>query len=161
MSTSAGASGRKNVRIGERKKKNGGYAPDRERRRTWAVGDVCRRLADLGQAERLVDVDLEPQVGVVPVLDQHAQALAAGLQHALETRAAVQRRRRRRRLLLHVRQARRQARQLVRALRLVRREVAAHASGSHGHRRHEEDEHPTARIHGGPWMEELSGAAWL
>jgi hypothetical protein len=95
MSTSAGASGRKNVRIGERKKKNGGYAPDRERRRTWAVGDVCRRLADLGQAERLVDVDLEPQVGVVPVLDQHAQALAAGLQHALETRAAVQRRRRR------------------------------------------------------------------
>jgi hypothetical protein len=131
-----------------------------ERVRTWTHGDVCGRLAGLGQAERLGGVDLEPlQAGVVLVLDQHAQALRAGLHHGLEPRAALPRGRRRRRLLLHERQARLQANQRVHALGLVRRDVAAHSCGRHGHRRDEEDERPT-RIHGGR-MEEMSDAAWL
>jgi hypothetical protein len=125
-----------------------------ERVRTWAHGDVCGRLAGLGQAERLGGVDLEPlQAGVVLVLDQHAQALRAGLHHGLEPRAALPRGRRRRRLLLHVRQARLQAYQRVHTLGLVRRDVAAHSRGRHGHRRDEEDERPT-RFHGGQ-MEEM------
>jgi hypothetical protein len=147
-------------RIYQRKKRKLLRERKTERARTWALGDVCGRVAGMGQAKRLGGVDLEPrQAGVVLVLDQHAQALEAGLHHGLEPRAAVRRRCRRRRLLLHVRQARRQAQQRVHALGSVRRNVAAHSRGRHCHRRDEEDERPT-RIHEGR-MEQMSDVALL
>jgi len=122
-----------------------------QRPRTGAVGDVGGGLAEGGEPQRLGDVELEPQVGVVLVLDEHAQALAAGLQHRLEPLAAV--RRRHRRLVLHIRQARRQPHQLVRALRPVRREVPARRRRRRHHRRRHERHRP--RTHGGQSSPEL------
>jgi hypothetical protein len=102
--------------------------------RTWAVGECRGELAGVGQVHGARDVDLEPERGLVAVLDQHAQALLSRRHHRLQPRAAVRRRRPRRRRRLHVRQARRQAHQLVRAFGAVRGEVAArhrHGAGQH------------------------------
>lgn len=94
------------------------------------MGDVgAGGAAGVGEREREGGVDLDAQVGVVLVLDEHAQALGALPQHLAQAAAAVGRRRAG--LPLHVLQARRQAHQLVRALRLVRAHVAAR-HGRHG-----------------------------
>jgi hypothetical protein len=120
-------------------------------RRTGAVGEGRGVVAEGGQVHGAGDVDLEAQRRLVAVLDQHAQALLAGGHHLLEPRAAVGRRRPRRRLVLHERQARRQAHQLVRALRPVRREVPArHARQRQSHQqRHHRRRRPTTAVREG------------
>lgn len=55
----------------------------------WALGDVGRGAADRRQSEGEGDVELDADLGVVPVLDEDAEALGAFEEELLEAGAAV------------------------------------------------------------------------
>lgn len=84
---------------------------------TDALGDVDGVVAGGGEAEGEGGVDLEPEVRVVAVLDEDADALLALVQDLLQPAAAVHRGGLG--VPADVRQASGQPHQLVRALRLV------------------------------------------
>lgn len=103
---------------------------------SWALGDISGSLADWREPEGEGDIDVESQLGIVAILDDDAQALLARRQDLLQPTAAVWGRCPG--LPLHVRQASRHPRQLIRALLLVLGGIPARSPAQNQSNEHHE-----------------------